>query len=136
MLARLTRVEPRLALSGADALALAPLAARWIDLDVPELEARALLTDGLPSVVHSARGLLANRLTRKVPAPRAAAPTARLAECGTCRDPLPRGQSTGICAACTGVTVPRPRTATAEPATTVAERVAALRALVRTPTLT
>ncbi|HEX5567661.1 MAG TPA: hypothetical protein VFY14_12180 [Streptomyces sp.] len=95
LLARLTRMEPKLALSAADTLALAPLASRWLEHEVSEPEARSLLTDGLPPVVHSARALLADRLVRKLPAPRnrrdPAAPAAALAECSECRDPLPRG---------------------------------------------
>lgn len=126
LLARLARTEPRLALSAADVLALAPLALAWVEAGVPEGEARALLTDGLPPVVHSARALLASRLARKLPPPRRSAPSARLAECGRCSDPLPRGRSTGICAPCSGITVPPPRAAEG-----LADRVASLRALIR-----
>lgn len=134
LLSRLGRVEPKLALSVADALALAPLAARWLDAGVSELEARAVLTTGLPPVVHSARALLADRLVRKLPAPRtrqdAAAPAAPLAECAECRDPLPRGQQTGICAVCAGATA---RVGEAAPVMeTVADHVAALRSALRT----
>ncbi|MHC0433813.1 helix-turn-helix domain-containing protein [Streptomyces sp. O3] len=134
LLSRLGRVEPRLALSAADALALAPLAARWLEAGVSELEARSLLVDGLPPVVHSARALLAARLVRKLPAPRtrrdAAAPAAPLVECAECRDPLPRGQETGICAVCAGAAAP---VISAAPAMeTVPARVAALRMALRT----
>jgi hypothetical protein len=129
VLSRLTRSEPRLALSAADLLALAPLAASWLDAGVSEHEARALLTDGLPPVIHSARALLADRLIRKRPAPRAIA-TAGLAECGTCRDPLPRGRPTGICAACSGIAPPPSQRAS--PPASFADNVAAVRALVRT----
>ncbi len=125
LLARLVRAEPRLALSAADVLALAPLALAWVDAGIPDGEARALLADGLPPFVHSARALLANRLVRKLPPPRRSSP---LAECGRCSDPLPRGQSTGICAPCSGITVPLPRAAEC-----LAERVASIRALIRPP---
>jgi hypothetical protein len=131
LLSGLTRAEPRLALSAADLLALAPLAAPWLEAGVPEREARALLTDGLPPVIHSARAILADRLTRKLPAPRATVPAfaVGLAECGTCRDPLPRGRRTGICAACSGI-APAPQRAS--PAASFADHVATVRALVRT----
>lgn len=72
---------------------LAPLAERWLAHGVSELEARSLLTDGLPRFVYSARALLADRLGRKLPAPRVrkdpAAPAAPPAECGICHDPRP-----------------------------------------------
>ncbi|MFF4605748.1 helix-turn-helix domain-containing protein [Streptomyces sp. NPDC001339] len=133
LLSRLGSVEPKLALSSADALALAPLAARWLEAGVSELEARSLLADGLPPVVHSARALVADRLVRKLPAPRswrdAAAPAAPLVECAECRDPLPRGQQTGICAVCAGAALP---VTEAVPVTeTVSDRVAALRTVLR-----
>ncbi|MFH8589552.1 hypothetical protein ACH4GP_35135 [Streptomyces celluloflavus] len=134
LLSRLGRVEPKLALSAADALALAPLAAPWLDRGIPELEIRSLLTDGLPPAVHSARALLADRLVRKLPAPRsprdAAAPAAPLVECAECRDPLPRDQQTGICGSCAGVASPAPKPALAP--VDVPERVAGLRALLHT----
>lgn len=134
LLSRLGSVEPKLALSSADALALAPLAAPWLESGVSELETRSLLADGLPSVVHSARALLADRLVRKLPAPRtrrdAAAPAAPLVECAECRDPLPRGQQTGICAVCAGAASPAVE---ATPVMkTVPDRVAALRTVLRT----
>lgn len=127
LLSRLSRAEPRLALSAADTLALAPLAVTWVDLGVPEREARALLTDGLPPVMYSARALLADRLVRKLPPPRASLPASRLAECGSCRDPLPRGRQTGLCGPCSGIVVPRPR-----PPEAIAERIASVRTLIRT----
>jgi hypothetical protein len=133
LLSRLVGAEPKLALSAADSLALAPLAARWTEDGVSELEARSLLTSGLPPVVYSARALLADRLVRKLPVPRArrdaAAPAVGLAECGTCRDPLPRGHHTGICAVCSG-TAPIPKRQAPAPST-LTEHVAAVRALVR-----
>jgi hypothetical protein len=132
LLLRITTHEPKLALSAAEALALAPLAVPWLDCGVSDPEARALLTAGLPPVVFSARAVLANRLHRKLPPPRtprdAAAPAAAPAECAECRDPLPPTQETGICTPCTGAE-PRPA-AGAQPASVTA-RVAALREAVR-----
>ncbi|MFJ7271108.1 helix-turn-helix domain-containing protein [Streptomyces sp. NPDC099050] len=93
LLARIARYEPRLALSATEALVLAPLAEQWLAHGVSELETRSLLTDGLPRFVYSARALLADRLGRKLPAPRVhkdpAAPAAPPAECGICHDPHP-----------------------------------------------
>ncbi|MEX2982809.1 helix-turn-helix domain-containing protein [Streptomyces sp. C36] len=134
LLARLGTAEPKLTLGTAEALALAPLAAPWLERGLSELEIRNLLTAGLPPTVHSPRALLADRLIRKLPAPRtrrdAAAPAAPLAECGECRDPLPRGQQSSICAACAGVA------ALSGPAAVggmghVTDHVAALRAVLR-----
>lgn len=110
LLARITAYEPRLRLGVTEMLALAPLAQRWLEHGVSDLEARSLLTDGLPRFVYSARALLADRLVRKLPAPRAprdpAAPAAPPAECGVCRDPLPAPDA--HCGQCAGArTAPR-----------------------------
>ncbi|WP_051951093.1 helix-turn-helix domain-containing protein [Actinacidiphila yeochonensis] len=70
LLSRLAAAEPRLALGARDAYALAPLAERWAEQGVPEPEVRALLADGLPPIAFSARGLLTDRLVRKLPIPR------------------------------------------------------------------
>ncbi|MCJ0873548.1 helix-turn-helix domain-containing protein [Streptomyces sp. AP-93] len=110
LLARITAYEPRLRLGVTETLALAPLAQRWLEHGVSDLEARCLLTDGLPPFVYSARALLADRLVRKLPAPRAprdpAAPAAPPAECGVCRDPLPAPDA--HCGQCAGaLTAPR-----------------------------
>ncbi|WP_329119246.1 helix-turn-helix domain-containing protein [Streptomyces sp. NBC_01465] len=133
LLARVTGREPKLALSAAETLALAPLAVPWLDRGVSDLVARSLLTSGLPPVVFSARAVLADRLRRKLPAPRthhdAAAPAPPLAECAECRDPLPPTQTAGICTPCTGAT-PRPAPTPPLPAS-VQARVSALRATLR-----
>ncbi|WP_194293006.1 hypothetical protein [Streptomyces smaragdinus] len=104
LLTRLARTEPRLTLGAADTLALAPLAARWLEHGVTELETRSLLTSGLPPRIHSPRALLADRLTRKLPAPRAHsdpyAPAAPLPECTSCGAPLHRGAHARVCARC------------------------------------
>ncbi|MFI5865245.1 helix-turn-helix domain-containing protein [Streptomyces sp. NPDC051546] len=111
LLTRIAAYEPRLRLGITETLALAPLAQRWLEHGVSDLEARSLLTDGLPRFIHSARALLADRLVRKLPAPRAprdpAAPAAPPAECGVCRDPLPAPDA--HCGRCAGArTAPRP----------------------------
>ncbi|WP_052847366.1 helix-turn-helix domain-containing protein [Streptomyces avicenniae] len=134
-LVRLTATEPRLTLGAAEAAALAPLAEPWLARGVPEPEARSLLTAGLPSVVHSARALLANRLTRKLPAQRAAspppptAPPPPLRECARCRDPLPRARRQALCAGCDGTAPPPPEPALAHEAVTA--HVTRLRELLR-----
>ncbi|MCX4550883.1 helix-turn-helix domain-containing protein [Streptomyces sp. NBC_01267] len=140
LLARLGVHEPKLALSAADSLTLAPMAARWLDRGVTELETRSLLADGLPPVVHAPKSFLAARLERKLPAHRtsrdAAAPAAPPAECADCRDPLPSGQTTGICGECAGVVRTGDRSL-ADPAPAplaadlVPDRVGHLRALLR-----
>ncbi|MBT2446838.1 helix-turn-helix domain-containing protein [Streptomyces sp. ISL-43] len=118
LLARLATYEPRLALSVNETLVLAPLAEQWLAHGVSELEARSLLTDGLPRFVYSARALLADRLGRKLPAPRIrkdpAAPAAPPAECGFCHDPLPTPDTP--CRSCAG-----PRTAPSTALPTPAE---------------
>ncbi|WP_436786460.1 hypothetical protein [Yinghuangia sp. YIM S10712] len=127
LLNRVCRAEPKLAMSATDTLALAPLALPWLETGVSDLEIRALLTQGLPPVVHSSRALLANRLTRKLPAPRAQRGTPALAECPTCRDYLPRGRKTGDCRACSAA--PPDPAPPKQLAASIADRVAALRAL-------
>ncbi|WP_225075208.1 helix-turn-helix domain-containing protein [Streptomyces sp. CoT10] len=107
-LGRLGASEAKLSLSAAEVLTLAPLAAEWLSRGSSELEMRNVLTAGLPASVHSAVKLVANRLERKMPAPRRvadpAAPAVALrAECGDCGRPLPLGQSQGICGQCAGV---------------------------------
>ncbi|MEO3978175.1 helix-turn-helix domain-containing protein [Streptomyces sp. CAU 1734] len=95
LLARIGVVEPKLALGAAEVVELAPLAAPWVERGLSDLQMRNLLTGGLPPVVHSAKSLLANRLVRKLPPVRPVrdpvAPAAPPAECGRCREPLPRG---------------------------------------------
>ncbi|MFF4652390.1 hypothetical protein [Streptomyces sp. NPDC001380] len=106
MLGRLGAYEAKLSLSAADCLSLAPLAARWLDRGVSELEIRNVLAAGLPASVHAPAKLVANRLERKLPAPRKTVEAVALAECAECGLPLPRGQRAGICGRCAGVAVP------------------------------
>lgn len=136
-LLRIARYEPRLALSANEALGLAPLAEKWLAQGVTELEARSLLTDGLPRVVHCARALLADRLHRKLPALRVrrdpAAPAAPPAECGSCHDPLPAPDTP--CPGCTTAPSVPPAapvgSAPARPATLSPARVASLADIAR-----
>ncbi|WP_329117794.1 helix-turn-helix domain-containing protein [Streptomyces sp. NBC_01465] len=127
LLLRIVSREPKLALSATEALALAPRAVPWLDRGVSDLEARSLLTSGLPPVVFSARAILSDRLHRKLPPERRDAVVAR-AECADCRDPLPPTQKTGICTPCTGAA---PRPVTQPLPESVPARVAALRSSLR-----
>ncbi|MFI9305231.1 hypothetical protein [Streptomyces triculaminicus] len=68
-LALVTRGERRLRLSSRDVRALAPLVAEWLQRGASLREIRDELTSGLPDQVRSARGLLRNRLLRKMPDP-------------------------------------------------------------------
>ncbi|MFJ7328987.1 hypothetical protein ACIQVN_22445 [Streptomyces cyaneofuscatus] len=101
LLSRLATAEASLALSAADAMKLAPMAAQWLQRGVSELQLRNELVSGLPATIKSPRALLADRLTRKMPAtPVKVEP---LAECGDCGGFLPRGQRAGICSRCAGL---------------------------------
>ncbi|MFK0231174.1 hypothetical protein ACIQUL_36020 [Streptomyces sp. NPDC090303] len=98
LLGRLATAAPALALSAADVMSLAPLAAEWLRRDVSELQLRAELTEGLPARIQSPRALLADRLTRKLPAlPVTVEP---MAECGECGTYFPRGQKASVCGRC------------------------------------
>ncbi|MFF9649725.1 hypothetical protein [Streptomyces sp. NPDC014622] len=101
VLSRLGSAVPSLTLLANDVMTLAPLAAEWLERGVSELQLRNELVEGLPATIKSPRALLADRLTRKMPAvPVKAEP---LAECPECNNYLPRGQKTGICGQCAGV---------------------------------
>ncbi|MFG3176543.1 hypothetical protein ACGFZC_15965 [[Kitasatospora] papulosa] len=104
LLGRLATADASLALSAADVMKLAPLAAQWLQRGVSELQLRNELVGGLPAKVKSPRALLADRLTRKMPP--VPAKVEPLAECGKCSSYLPRGQKTGICSLCAGVASP------------------------------
>ncbi|NEC21218.1 hypothetical protein [Streptomyces parvus] len=123
LLGRLANTEPSLALSAADVVKLAPLAALWLQRGVSELQLRNELVGGLPATIKSARALLADRLTRKMPTvPVTVEP---LAECGDCGGFLPRGQQAGICSRCAGlipaVAAPAPIGQTEEASSLLAE---------------
>ncbi|MEV7857519.1 MarR family transcriptional regulator [Streptomyces hirsutus] len=66
-LARLGRVEPRLALSDADCNALADLVAPWLERGATPVSVMQALTAGLPDTIHAPRGLVARRLRDKLP---------------------------------------------------------------------
>ncbi|MGW7338146.1 hypothetical protein [Streptomyces sp. NPDC054808] len=66
-LARLGRVEPRLALSDADCHALTDLVVPWLERGADPVSLMKALTAGLPDAVHVPRGFVARRLRDKLP---------------------------------------------------------------------
>ncbi|MET9778766.1 hypothetical protein ABZ023_31705 [Streptomyces sp. NPDC006367] len=66
-LARLDRVDPRLALSDADCHALTDLVVPWLERGATPVSLMRALTTGLPDDVHAPRGLVARRLRDKLP---------------------------------------------------------------------
>ncbi|RLU90378.1 hypothetical protein CTZ27_20800 [Streptomyces griseocarneus] len=67
VLTSVSRTERRLRLTGPDIAGLAPLAGEWFQRGACVAEVRDALTGGLPSHVHSAAGIIRNRLIRKMP---------------------------------------------------------------------
>ncbi|WP_329131288.1 hypothetical protein OG552_09755 [Streptomyces sp. NBC_01476] len=102
LLYRVIRPEPRLRLGTAEALALAPLVATWLERGYGQRDLAEALLGGLPTPVHSAPALLRDRLTRKLPpAPEPVGPAAPpWSECGECARPIPHE---GICRTCAGL---------------------------------
>lgn len=97
---RAVRPERKLRIGAAEAYALAPLVADWLERGASEAELREALLAGLPVVVHSPVGVLRSRLERKMPGRGPGAPVRpRFAECAECRDPLPEA---GVCRRCAG----------------------------------
>ncbi|MFF4533959.1 hypothetical protein ACFY1P_32405 [Streptomyces sp. NPDC001407] len=66
-LTSVSRTDRQLRLSGVDIARLAPLAGEWFQRGAGLAEVREALTGGLPDHVHSAAGLIRNRLLRKMP---------------------------------------------------------------------
>ncbi|WP_416963782.1 hypothetical protein [Streptomyces sp. Agncl-13] len=103
-LARLGDRTPALRLGVGEIERLVPLVARWQARGATEADLRQALTADLPYPVRSPAAFVAYRLEARTPAitaPRKRVET--LAECGECRDPLPRGVHTGICRRCAGL---------------------------------
>ncbi|WP_124272710.1 hypothetical protein, partial [Streptomyces sp. ADI96-15] len=74
VLARLGQRDRRLTLGADEARQLAPLLDEWFAVGADEASVFHLLTSGLPPRVHAAAALVADRLRRKKPAPRAPKP--------------------------------------------------------------
>jgi hypothetical protein len=107
-LARLGDRTPALRLGAGEIERLVPLVTRWQERGATEADLHQALTADLPHPVRSPAALVSYRLEARTPSitpPRKRVET--LAECGECRDPLPRGVSTGICRRCAGL-VPAP----------------------------
>ncbi|WP_116213250.1 hypothetical protein [Streptomyces olivoreticuli] len=66
-LTSVSRIERRLRLTAMDIARLAPLAGEWFQRGACLAEVREALTGGLPDHVHSAAGIIRNRLLRKMP---------------------------------------------------------------------
>ncbi|MBW1601706.1 hypothetical protein JJV70_06180 [Streptomyces sp. JJ66] len=132
LLLSLSRAEPRLSLGTAEAVQLAPLVTQWRANGARDDTLRCALTSGLPTHVHSALGLLANRLRRKMPErPAPPRPARRLHECASCCAPLPEP---GRCRPCRTGEPTEPPVSEAQRA--LAQRGAArARAALRTPNL-
>ena len=111
LLFRVIRPEPRLRLGVSEAASLAPLVAQWLERGCTQQDLAQALLSGLPRQVHSAVGILRDRLLRKLPpapppvpppVPLPVASEAQRHECGKCGDPVPRA---GICRGCAGLGV-------------------------------
>ncbi|MFG2371786.1 hypothetical protein ACGFY9_09935 [Streptomyces sp. NPDC048504] len=130
-LARLGDRTPALRLGAGEIERLAPLVARWQASGATEADLYQVLTADLPYPVRSPAALVSYRLEARTPttttAPRKRVET--LAECGECRDPLPRGVRTGICRRCAGL-VPTPAS-TPTPAPVLLNGIALVRAALR-----
>ncbi|WP_327404639.1 hypothetical protein OG194_34235 [Streptomyces sp. NBC_01288] len=111
-LARLGDRTPALRLGAGEIERLTPLVARWQARGATEADLYQALTADLPHPVRSPAALVQYRLEARTPttttAPRK--PVETLAECGECRDPLPRGVRTGICRRCAGLVPTAPST--------------------------
>ncbi|WP_370066216.1 hypothetical protein [Streptacidiphilus sp. MAP5-3] len=115
---RVIRSEPRLVLGASEALALAPLVAKWLAQGASEGDLAAALLPGLPPQVHAPQALLRDRLRRKLPTGHMGQPAATTAaqrhECARCADPVPRP---GICRTCAGLAPRQPAVGTGAAAT-------------------
>ncbi|MFF8291392.1 hypothetical protein ACF068_19475 [Streptomyces sp. NPDC016309] len=95
LLTSLGRSDPRLALGAGEAERLRTLVEEWWAVGASDALIREALTSGLPTRVHAPAALVADRLRRKKPAPRPAAPVRP--ECGVCGTPVPEGASCARC---------------------------------------
>jgi hypothetical protein len=123
LLLSLSRIDPRLAMSAHTARRWAPLAARWLESGLPELQIRHALTEGLSSA-RRPLGALHWRLQHALPevppppppAPAVPAPeprVARMRECSTRHDQPrlftpPPGSDEKLCRECRTTDKPTP----------------------------
>ncbi|MFF3975309.1 hypothetical protein [Streptomyces sp. NPDC001828] len=104
ILGRLEAVDGRLRLSRRQTQSVTPLVTQWLQRGATVAEITDAVTQGLPERIYSAAKLVTDRLTRKLPAPRRSWES--YADCAECRNPLPVGQASGICARCAGLSAP------------------------------
>jgi hypothetical protein len=124
LIARLSRVEPRLTVGTREMPKVAPLVADWLDRGATETQIRTVLTTGLPDDLRSPVALIIHRLKAKMPAGVSAAPKAvkvASAECDDCARPV---RSPGLCSLCIAEGNGKPR-----PIADVARHVALAREL-------
>ncbi|MEU6704689.1 hypothetical protein [Streptomyces wuyuanensis] len=121
--------EPRLRLSLAESMRLAPLAAEWLSEGFSEAEIGKTLTKALPASVESAAALVTYRLRNLKPeAPTAAvaAPVTDLRlSCPECGVKFPLGHSGGLCRPCADIPAAKPDASRARVALSGAARVRA-----------
>ncbi|WP_338932667.1 helix-turn-helix domain-containing protein [Streptomyces netropsis] len=106
LLARLEAVDARLRLSQRQIQALVPLASQWLQNGASVMEITDAVVQQLPSKVYAPAKLVADRLTRKLPAPRRAWKHFD-ATCRDCKRPF--GGATpesGQCSECRGDVLP------------------------------
>ncbi|MFF8614884.1 MarR family transcriptional regulator [Streptomyces sp. NPDC015350] len=108
-LARLGRVDERLALSAVECAELEPLAAEWFERGVDAAYLRGALTAGLPESVRSPFGLVRRRLRDKLPPRLPVVPRIEvevpmfrtMAVCTECETPgRPEAFRDGLCKPC------------------------------------
>ncbi|MEU7643343.1 hypothetical protein [Streptomyces huasconensis] len=101
-LSKLGDTDRRLALSAAEVLRLAPLAAAWLAEGHSPLKIVNVLTNRLPTQVDSAAALVSYRLKNQMPAKPQTAPPApdTRDRCEVCRAPFPLGRRGAVCGAC------------------------------------
>ncbi|UYX94777.1 hypothetical protein [Streptomyces sp. BI87] len=98
VLSRLGQRDRRLTLGADEARQLAPLLDEWFAVGADEASVFHALTSGLPPRVHAAAALVADRLRRKKPAPRAPKPRpASRPRCVNCNANM---FQPGLCNAC------------------------------------
>ncbi|MEU6959604.1 hypothetical protein [Streptomyces chrestomyceticus] len=103
VLSRLGATDRRLALSTAEVLRLAPLAAAWLAEGHSQLKITAVLTARLPEQVDSAAALVSYRLKNQMPAkpkPRPEPVPVIRDCCEVCRAPFPIGRRGTVCRPC------------------------------------
>ncbi|MGW3336221.1 hypothetical protein ACWDCL_01905 [Streptomyces sp. NPDC001009] len=98
ILRRFAAIDTRLKLNDRQVSKLVPQVADWLDRGATIAEITDAVTGGLPSKVYAAAKLIADRLDRKRPDRKRQ--WRKLHDCPECRNPLPFGQESGICADC------------------------------------